>query len=566
MKPLLLTCFLLATVSLKAQTITATLEWGTYFGGDHVDQAWAVTKDHAGNIYMAGKTASTTHIATAGAHQTVYAGAPGGGGDAFLAKFTPAGGLLWATYYGGNDIDEIRAVVCDDSGNVYATGFTSSASGIATAGSYQSTYGGSEDAFLAKFSSAGVLIWSTYYGAGQFDAASAIVFDSTGFVYISGNTYSADSIATPGSYQSTYTGLGDAFLAKFTRNGLLQWATYYGGSGSDWVNGMVIDNSRNICIAGNTTSSDHIATTGGYQATPGGSIDAFVAKFSSNGSLTWGTYFGGSGGDIAYDITKDGSDNLLVTGYTTSATAIATPGSYQSTYAGSSDAFLSKFNSTGSLIWSTYYGGDSTESGAGVVCDKQGNVYITGGTHSANGIATTDAYQLTYGGGVKDAFLSVFNSSGNRIWATYYGGPVDEGGEGIIFDDSANVYLTGATTSATGISAGNTYQPVYGTSDDAFLAKFGPFSSIAEDADSRKISVPAFCIYPNPAKEKVRIRAGDGFESKIVSLYDLAGRLLQQVCSDDQVIELVVNDYAPGIYLLSVKTDAAIASYRLQID
>lgn len=565
MKPLLFLSCLLAVLPFDAQSIQPSLKWATYFGGAQVEQGWAVTKDHAGNIYIAGKTASSAGIATVGAYQTFYAGAPGNGGDVFLAKFTPAGALLWATYYGGNDNDDARALVCDDSDNVYMTGLTSSSGGIATPGSYQSSYGASQDVFLAKFSSGGVLMWATYYGGSQVDGASAIAFDSSGFVYIAGNTYSADSIATTGAYQSTYSGTGDAFLAKFTRNGMLQWATYYGGSGTDGINDLVIDHNRNICIAGYTYSSDHIATTGAYQTVRGGWQDAFLAKFTSNGLLAWGTYLGGSGGDDAYGIAKDAADNILVVGYTTSATAIATPASYQSSYGGTGDAFLFKFDSAGSLKWSTYYGGAASDAGISVTCDKQGNVYLAGGTQSTDSIATTDACQVTYGGGTEDAFLSVFNSSGARLWATYYGGPDDEEGENLIFDDSANVYLTGASNSAIGISTPGAYQPVYGASRDAFLAKFGPFNSIAEDVHSTRTSVTGLCVYPNPAKGKVRISTV-GSEFMSVSLYDLTGRLLQQVDGKNQILELNVSDYAPGIYILSVKTDDASVNYRLQVN
>ncbi len=245
--------------------------------------------------------------------------------------------------------------------------------------------------------------------------------------------------------------------------------------------GIVLDDSDNVYIDGYTLSTSGIATKGAYQTTWVGDYDVFAAKFNSAGSkLLWGTYYGGRDGDFAWDIKIDHTRNIYITGWTNSASGIATAGAYQTI--GDSvtgDAFVAKFNSTGTmLLWGTYYGGTAGTISYAIALDDSGNAYITGRTICASGIATPGAYQTVYGTN-EDAFVAKFDSSGSKLmWGTYYGGTGDDFGEGIIIDDSNNVYITGATSSSSGIATLKAYQTSYGGgSGNAFVAKFNPIGS-----------------------------------------------------------------------------------------
>ena len=277
--------------------IDPALQWATYYGGAG-DGGKGVATDNSGNVYMIGTTGSTSGIATSGAYETTLSGS-GSIGAAFLAKFNGAGVRQWATYYGGTDTDGTGtggySVATDVSGNVYITGLTFSASGIATTGVYQPTYGGGYgDAFLAKFSSSGSIQWATYYGgtssyADQYGCG--VATDGSGNVYITGLTSSTSGIATAGAYQTIYGGDNDAFIAKFSNSGTMQWATYYGGSGDDQGMGIAIDSTWNVFITGETTSTSGIATSGAYQTTFGG---VFLAKFFINCTTPTGGTINGS--------------------------------------------------------------------------------------------------------------------------------------------------------------------------------------------------------------------------------------------------------------------------------
>ena len=249
------------------------------------------------------------------------------------------------------------------------------------------------------------------------------------------------------------------------------WGTYYGGSGIDQGYGITRDQNNNIYFTGQTFSSSNIATSGSYQSTYGQTGDAFVVKFNSAGVRQWGTYFGSFLVDGGNAIAVDSSGNVFMTGYTTSVLGIASFGAHQTTLGGLSDAFLVKFNSSGSRQWATYYGGSNVELGFGVAADNSGNVYLTGETLSNNNIATTSGYQPNPGG-YGDAFLVKFNSTGQRQWGTYYGASGVDLASGITCDNDGNVIIVGTTSSTDTIASSGSYQETNGGLSDAFIVKF----------------------------------------------------------------------------------------------
>ena len=380
------------------------LAYCTYLGGSSSDTGWGIAVDGAGNAYVTGQT-SSTGLATPGAYQTTYIG--DASYDAFVAKFSSTGsGLVYCTYLGGSGGDIGYGIAVDGAGNAYVTGQTFS-TGLGTPGAYRTTLGGNWDAFVAKFNSTGSgLAYFTYLGYRGTDYGYGIAVDGSGNAYVTGYTNSS-GLATPGAYQTTFYGY-HAFVAKLNSTGSgLAYCTYLGGGGGDLGRGIAVDGSGNAYVTGRTSSTG-LATAGAYQTTYGGTGDAFVAKLSSTGSgLAYCTYLGGSGSEQGFGITVDGSGNAYVTGGT-SSTGMATPGAYQTTYGGGSDAFVAVFNSTGSgLVYCTYLGGSSYDYGYGIAVDGSGNVYVTGKTTST-GLATPGAYQTTYGGS-GDAFVAVFD-------------------------------------------------------------------------------------------------------------------------------------------------------------
>ena len=268
---------------------------------------------------------------------------------------------------------------------------------------------------------------------------------------------------------SGWNGLSTAIIDP-----ILAWGTYYGGNNHDIGADVYIDSKDNIIIVGSTTSSNSISTIGSHKfdiESFGG--DAFISKFNSEGKLIWGTYFGGEKEDRIYGITIDKSDNIYITGQTSSKNGISTNISHQQKNQGDIDVIIAKFNSNGILIWGTYYGGNASDLGLGITIDNYNNLYICGITSSDTLIATDGTHQFFYNEGDGDIFISKFSSDGNLLWGSYYGGMGSEYCDAISTDIQGNIYITGRTSSNTNISTIGVHQEVFnGGSYDAFVAKF----------------------------------------------------------------------------------------------
>ena len=409
---------------------------------------------------------------TIGAHQTVF----GGFQDAFIVKFKGDGLKLWSSYYGGIQNDFAFSTVSDISQNVYLAGGTSSTAGISSVG-FQNSYGGNAtngtfgDAFLVKFNSLGVRIWGTYYGGLNSEEGKSTTIDNFGNVYLFGNTTSTIGISSNG-FQNVYGGGIDAFIVKFNSLGARQWATYYGGNGSEDILHSHIDQSGNIFITGITNGVTGIASNGHQNTYVGGPAsspwDAFLVKFNSLGAREWGTYYGGGGPDYGRSVSTDSFGNIFLSGDTESNSGISFLG-HQNTIGGLRDNFIVKFNSLGIREWGTYYGGNGDDVGLSNTTDATGNIYIVGNTESNTEIASNGLQNFINGS--VDAFILKLNSNGTREWGTYYGGNNLDAGIKTVIDNFGNLILLGITNSSQ-YDGYNGQQNTLGGAMDAFLVKF----------------------------------------------------------------------------------------------
>jgi len=402
------------------------LLWGTYYGGGGDDEAYGIVLDANNNSYITGYTRSAANIATPGAYQTKFTAGfpPIAEYNAFATKFNTNGNIVWGTYYGGF-ITFGYAIALDAGNNVYITGYTASQASISTAGVYQPAFAGGPgspvDAYVAEINSTGsALTWATYYGGTANEVGLGIGVDGSNNVYISGYTNSNNGIASPGAHQTIYKGgasFGDIFVAKFNPSNAgaaqLLWGTYYGGTQDDACNGLSILNDT-IYVTGWTQSNNSISTPGSYQTLYAGGTDGVIAKFDpTTSNLIWGTYYGDASQDIVSAIALDTKRNIYITGWTASFYNIATSDAFQTLNAGNDDAFITKFNPTGtSLIWGTFFGGTGNEQGFSISGGgPNNNFYISGFTGSTNLYTTYGTYQPIYGGGSQDVFIAKFEDS-----------------------------------------------------------------------------------------------------------------------------------------------------------
>ncbi|MGH2390275.1 MAG: SBBP repeat-containing protein, partial [Chloroflexota bacterium] len=253
------------------------------------------------------------------------------------------------------------------------------------------------DAFVTKFNPQGTnIVYSTYLGGSGSDTAAAIAIDPKGDAYVTGQTNSPDFPTPPHALQAHLFGTDfDSFVAKLNGNGTaLVYATYLGQTAADKTHGIAVDTQGNAFVVGETNGGIP-RTIGVPQPISGGGVDAFVSKLSARGVLTYSTYLGGVGNDVANGIAVDGRGNAYVAGLTGSA-SFSTPvfplrSAIQGTLGGNRggfgmlDAFVAKVNSCGSgLLYSSYFGGTFVDSATAIAVDAGGNAYVTGSTLSPN--------------------------------------------------------------------------------------------------------------------------------------------------------------------------------------
>ena len=240
-------------------------------------------------------------------------------------------------------------------------------------------------------------------------------------MYFGGITSSDTNIASPGAYQTTYGGgPEDAFLVKFTTSGQRVWATYYGGSLTDKGFGCTADSAGNVCLVGETNSTNGIASPGCFQPTLGGNYDAFIVKFDSSGQRQWGTYYGGTNVDVGYGCAFGWNGDIFMVGYSISTNNISTPNSYQTAMAGNGDGMLIKFNAAGQRLWGTYYGGSAYDNFDNCSYVLDDTLYLAGYTTSTNNIASQGAWQQGYGGNQDDMLIKFLD-----CWPIDTAGPIN---------------------------------------------------------------------------------------------------------------------------------------------
>lgn len=432
------TLFLLFSVPLFLQAQSSfglQRDWGTYFGDERFE-AMASETDSDNNLYIAGYvktdvTAQYNYFDNA-PHQNTYGG---GAADGFIAKFNPLGQLVWATLVGGEGGDTIRAMTIDSNNDLYVYGHTNSTTGIASSDGYQPVNAGGYDFFMAKFSAQGNRIWGSYFGGSNNEGAndlfhgsahstagkeSHIVSDNNQYLYITGYLLSSE-VFTGAILGSS----SNSFIAKLSMtDGQLLWAIRYGANWS-FITGL------DLC--------------GGDLYVSGQSFDVPIPPFS--------TYFA------------------------TAETFQPNPGSW-------ADAFLSKFDTDGQRVWSTYYGGSSQEqSDENTVKCLSGNIFMTGRTSSDTGMATAGAHQEELQG-MTASFLTRFNKDENgtyiRDWGTYYGaftqGTTSNLGyySTLNIDTNGFIYVSGSTRCIANITSEGAYQEEISGENvtNAFAGKF----------------------------------------------------------------------------------------------
>lgn len=456
------------------------LVYSTYAGGMSCEMAFGVDAEPAGEVVAVGLSQSSNYPTTAGAFDTTW-----NNDDVLVTRLDSTGSsLLYSTFIGGGGVDGAQAVRTLGNGDALICGTTSSNDFPVTAGAFDTTLGGHNDAFVLRLNSAGsALVWSTFVGGGNADEGWDLRTTIAGGAILVGRTWSSDFPTTAGAFDTTLGGVSDAYALELTAGGVGQaWGSYLGGAGDEV--GLAVGlfgAAEEVVIGGTTYSADFPTTAGALDTTLGGTLDGFVARLSGDGSaLLQSTYLGGSNEDAVMSVDVHIGGDVFVAGSTTSADFPTTAGALDTQFDGTSDGVLARIKpDLASFAYSTYVGGNGRDELNGVVADPNGIAFFIGTTFSTNMTVTGAGYQQPAQGGApgsSDVYLGTIDESGAFYeYATYVGGPPSEHGLSLTLDFLSYVaFFAGHARDGFPTTPGAYQTQFAGGSGDIFVIRIDP--------------------------------------------------------------------------------------------
>jgi hypothetical protein len=391
--------------------------------------------------------------------------------------------LAWAASMGGVSAEAVNnSVLVDASNNVYVGGSFSLKSTFGSGSDAVTlTTAGNQDAFLAKYSSTGTLLWVRQAGGTGADSVYSLAFDATGNVIMAGGFSGVASFGA-GSAKQAITSLGgaDGYVAKYAPDGTFAWVRQLSGTGDEFARGVSTDRAGNIFIGGSFTDNV-IAGSGSSKVTirTFGSVDGYLAKFASNGNFVWIRQIGGNSSDYVYGIAIDKDGNVAVTG-TANAGAVFGSGSNAKEFApqASYDAFVAKYSNDGDFVWVQGAGGSSSDQALSVTSDAAGNIYMAGYFYGGVFGTGTDSQTVgsvlgISGGQSQDAFLAKYGPTGQLLWVRTLAGYSSDAFNAVAVDSSGYVYAGGYFNLSATVSGGGQSQTLSSQGgNDGALAKF----------------------------------------------------------------------------------------------
>jgi uncharacterized delta-60 repeat protein len=624
------------------------LDWSTYLGCNSGSIAYDITTDNDNSMYVTGEINNENLHFPYSAGQLVDQ--PHGLNDVFVLKFDKDAELKWGLYYGGEANETGYGIADGHNGFIYITGetFSSLLPILSTNyGTYTQSFAGIGDAFVAEILTVnGFIKWQTFFGGEAWDRGTKIAVDANNEIFIIGRTeYSTlfgtvtngeaptnggFPLANPGGayYQSSFKGTGtgpsgltnyDCFIAKFNSSKGLVWSTLFGGEDYESGLGLSINKYQEVAVVGET----HTSTSGNnycsvplnngfplcnqdvyfqssFNSTPLAGT-GFIAKFTNNGVFNWSTYFDGIAGGAAYN-----SNAMLYVSGTTNNPQPSfdfnppTNGGHpiidmiggctmQLNLGGAYDSYIAEFNDDGNLVWSTYYGGQTSEeiiqqvkavSQTDITIDKHDYLYITGASQLTQSLVN-DFPSLQKQGyywpnnfqtyqGVPSVYVSAFDNGNVKQWSTLYGGV----GTGSVYDGYNNglalsvskdmkLYVTGFTFSTnfpyTYPSTINPFHQPYTSPEffDTFIGRFNVnnlYSGISETSEETN----DLKVYPNPVNDKLNLEFyTESKEEVVVLISNVLGQIMynekMQNCLGQTIKQISTESLPTGFYIIKLK-------------
>ncbi len=421
------------------------LDWVNSMAGNSYDACKAITSDAAGNIYTTGYFSATVDFDPGpGVFNLTSVSAE----DAFLAKYDPAGKLVWAKTIGDFRYQSGNALTLDVAGNIYVTGIFFGITDFDPGpGITHLTSAGNEDIFVCKYDQTGNFIWAKGFGGPTNDFCNAIKLDATGNIYINGyfeNT--ADFDPGTGVFNLVSAGSTDIFVCKLDINGNLLWAKQVGGPSSDVAFDIELDAQQNVYSTGFFwTTVDFDPGNGTYPLTSTALGDGYILKLNSNGAFVKAGKMGGNSRVRCSSLKLDETNHLYVTGHFDGEADFDTgTGMYLlNSPVDDEDIFVAKYDLDFNFVWVKQIAGTSFQKALDIETDTAGNIYTTG---HYNGTADFDpgpAEQKLTALGDPDVFVLKMTPAGSFVWVAKASGPYYGSGYALQVDQMNNIYVGG---------------------------------------------------------------------------------------------------------------------------
>ncbi|MCG8525396.1 MAG: SBBP repeat-containing protein [Opitutales bacterium] len=392
----------------------------TLFGSSKQTYPYAITTDNEGFVYVAGGTNATDLPTTQGAYDNTYNG--GKWGDGWIAKFSPdLTKLIFATYFGSEDSEEIWDLSIDPEGNICVMGGTLGSNFPVTEGSYDTTHNGGEfgDGVVAKFTSDGKrLLFSTFVGGNGTDMPAGLAVDQEGNVLIGGLTESKDYPIVNSPSDKALSGEKDLGISLVSSDGSkLIFSQLFGGFKNENASRFVYLKDGSIVFACNTSSPDYPVVEGTERKQLRGTQDILIAQLSKNGELRFSSIFGGSDYEELSHVFLDDSGRIVIVGLTKSKDFPTTKNAADRHLGGEIDCFALVFDLKNQKIdYATYLGGNSSESGMQGAVAGRNRILVSGITQSTDFPVTDDSHfknfeNTKWGKGGGNLFITLIDTA-----------------------------------------------------------------------------------------------------------------------------------------------------------
>ncbi len=546
---------ILLSLSLNAQFY----QWVNGVGSTGGENSEAIAIDTDGNIYVAGFFGGPTDFAP---NDVVHILSPTADADIFIAKYNPNGELIWVNHLEGSLLGTAYALDIDPTGNVIVAGqFRETVDFDSGPDETALSSNGTYDAFIAKYSSEGELVWAISYGGEGLDDVFGIDIDASGNIYATGKfTDSVDF--DPGNGESILDGPGgDAYFAKFDPNGNLIWVQNIGGTANDVGNGITTDEAGNVYIVGSFAGIvDANPGAGYYELSSLSGASFFVLKLDADGHFIWAMQSEGASPAVGQSIAVDQTGAVYTSGFFSNTIDVdPSDSTYELSSNGQSDAFLLKLNIDGQFEWAHSFGNSFPDELTSIKVDAENNIYFGGFFNGILNWAIADSTLMLNSLENRNALTGMLDSEANLKWVKQLAGNRTQIND-IAIDNQKNVVASGVfwDTAYCEPNITETYITANGA-NDFFVLKI---SDTMVPTELDEIVQANIQLYPNPSSGTLNISFPTTNNTSIF-IRDLNGKLVQSFKQLEGGSTQILLPEHQGMYFVEIRNKETVKTFKV---